>query len=170
MGCCKTPKYTFSANLVGLVGAGWQPPNTPEILVFRPLGPPTTSSFNFFDHHCKGNAFTDIFVCKVCFQRVAVLSHGPRDTFGDSLAQSLQKLGSSNVCRPLYWLARALKDSVVTVKKDNLQEFLKVFWPYTDNMDYCNRMLWRQSRGISRLQFSRFSTSGEKLGKVLETL
>jgi len=44
-GCCKTPKCTFSASSVGLVGAGCQESGlnlkiTAKSVVFAPLDPP----------------------------------------------------------------------------------------------------------------------------------
>jgi len=44
VGCCKTPKYTFSATLVEFVVADWQKSglnykNNPKSVVFAPLDP-----------------------------------------------------------------------------------------------------------------------------------
>jgi len=64
VGCCKAPKYTFSASLLGL-GAGWlaekwlEPQTTSEIRGFCPLGTPTKKIVNFLDQHCKGKVFTN---------------------------------------------------------------------------------------------------------------
>jgi len=70
VGCCKTPKSTFSASLVGLVGIaeeGLEPQNSPEIGGFSLLGPPKKGSVNLFDHHCKGKVFTNIFCAERFF-------------------------------------------------------------------------------------------------------
>ena len=68
MGCCETPKYTFTASLVG---AGWQKRDlnlkiAPKSEVFAPLVP-NEGSANFFYHHCKGKVFTYIFYVESLF-------------------------------------------------------------------------------------------------------
>jgi len=61
--CCETSKYTFSATLVGFVGAGWQKSGlnrkrrNPWFLHYWT---PTKNNFHFVDHHCKGKVLTDI--------------------------------------------------------------------------------------------------------------
>jgi len=52
VGCCKTPKYTFSASLQGLVGADWQKSclnlkTAPKFEVFAPLSPPRKEASTF---------------------------------------------------------------------------------------------------------------------------
>jgi len=60
--------YTFSARLVGLVGAGCQKSRLnlkipPKSVVFAPLDP-QPKSVNVFVHHCKGKIFTNIFYAR----------------------------------------------------------------------------------------------------------
>jgi len=39
-----------------------EPQNTSEIRSFWPLGPATNINVYFFDHHCKGKVFINIFM------------------------------------------------------------------------------------------------------------
>jgi len=74
VGCCKTPKCTFAAR------SGWwwyrlaekwlKPQNSPKIRCFCPLGTPKKASVNFYDHHCKGNVFTNIHLYRKCVSNV----------------------------------------------------------------------------------------------------
>jgi len=44
-----------------------EPQNSPEFRGFRPLGIPKKGSVNFFDHHCKGKVFPNIFYVESLF-------------------------------------------------------------------------------------------------------
>ena len=74
MRCCKKPKHTFSASLVGVVSADWQKSGLnlkiPRNPWFCPLGPPTKRSFNFLIIIAKVGASQTFFMQKICFQRV----------------------------------------------------------------------------------------------------
>jgi len=71
---CQTPKYIFSASLVGLVDAGWQKSG------LNPKIPPKCVIFALLDPHQKNSTFVIItakvsssqtfFTQNVCFQRV----------------------------------------------------------------------------------------------------
>jgi len=75
MGCCKTPKCTFSANLVKVVVADRQKKllesrTTPEIRGFCPLGPPPNKVSTFLIIIAKIRSSQTFFMYKVFFQRV----------------------------------------------------------------------------------------------------
>jgi len=72
LGRSQTPNYTFSARLVRLVGAGCQKSGLNlkillKSMVLAPLGPPTKRSVNFFDYHCEGKVFTNMFYAESLF-------------------------------------------------------------------------------------------------------
>jgi len=74
MGCCKTPKFTLSASLLGVVGADWQKSGLnlkilPKSVVLPPWTP-IKRSFNFFAHQCKGKVFINIFYVKTFVSNV----------------------------------------------------------------------------------------------------
>ena len=50
-----------------------EPQNSPETRGFCPLGTPKKGSVNFFDHHCKGKVFTNIFFCRKFVSNVSGL-------------------------------------------------------------------------------------------------
>jgi len=70
MGCCKTPKYTFSATLVGFVGIDWQKSGLNRKkrnpCFFATLDP-HKNNFKFFYHHRKSEVHTDIFCVESLF-------------------------------------------------------------------------------------------------------
>jgi len=74
VGCCKTLKYSFSASLVGLVGAGCQKSGLnlkipPKFVVFASLDPPP-KVVTFLIIIAKVRSSQTVFMQKVCFQRV----------------------------------------------------------------------------------------------------
>ena len=63
MGCCRIPKYTCSATLVGFMGVDWQKSGLNHEKWnpwFLPRWTPT-KNFNIFDHYRIGKVLTDIF-------------------------------------------------------------------------------------------------------------
>jgi len=70
VGCCKTPKYTFSAIFVGLVDTNCQKSGfklKKRNPCFYPRGPFTKKTLSFLDRYCKGKVFTNIFCAETVF-------------------------------------------------------------------------------------------------------
>ena len=152
MGCCKTPKYTFSATLVGLVGTdrektGWNLQKSSKSVVFAPLNLPwNISTLGIIIAKVR---FSPTFVCRkfvcnvfglssvavwmdaTCFPRLPEKKFPPQNDVtmmsqvGSTLLQKCGAVSRTQWC--LHWLPSSIHPHVMVD-----HSFCAKFWDSLD--------------------------------------